>query len=1228
MYLKTLTLRGFKSFASATTLSLEPGITCVVGPNGSGKSNVVDALAWVMGEQGARNLRGGSMPDVIFSGTEGAGARKPLGRAEVSLTIDNTDGAIPIDYTEVTITRRLFRAGGSEYEINGERARLADIQELLNDSGLGKEMHVIVGQGRLDDILHADPQDRRGFIEEAAGVLKHRRRKDAAIRKLTGLQTNLDRLTDLRAELADRLGPLGRQAGEARKAAHVQSVLREARARLLADDLVRARARLETPASAEAQAARVAALEQQLTGQQAAHARLGRELTDHDRALEHLRSRAARVAELRARTNGLVDRARDRARLLSTTGNEGTADEQATPESLRRRADLTAGEAHDLEAQVETDRTALQEAEDRRDDLAERLAAEETRVNEERARISRRLRERADLTGAREASTRTVDDLRERIGTARAEKDRATARLTDLEAALDGARTVAAEANTRVTDRAAVVDTAETALETARSDRQDVRTEREALESENARISGRLEALRSLLAPPAATEAVLAGGRAGVLGPAAGVLRVVPGHERAVAALLGDLPAGVLVDDHTTAAAVLTDLDAEAPVDLLVVGAAPDTSGDGSGAECGPTEGTGAETDGTDGAPGQGASGASEEADFRPDTDLRTLVDTRVPGLAPELDRLLAGIRTASDLTAARAGLAAGDAEAYVLADGTLATATRVLRGSGAEGRRLGAARTVEELGDRRAELEARIGELGEDLAVREATVRAAQTAAEEARSTHQDARSRAQVATARVTHAEEDLGRPHDEVARAGDTLADMTDRLARAEAAATRAAEALAGHEATPDTEPDTPVLQELRAEHATAAAGLVEARVALRVRTDRVAFLHDRVAGLRRRATEVEAARERAAARARARAVLAERARRVAEAALEESHRLAAEADRVTAVLETGGTTREGIVARREEAVAAREATREELDALRESAHRARLEAERHRMKHEELARRAQEETGLGEEDLVERHGPHLLVPPLDVEPPAEDATAGAPVPYVRADVEKIAQKARKRLEEIGQVNPLALEEYTALRERHDYLQGQIDDVEIGRQDLLSLVEDVDAHVRTAFASAFEDTAAQFTRVFATLFPGGEGRLTLTDPADMLTTGVEVTARPAGKRVGRLSLLSGGERSLVALALLVAIFQARPSPFYVLDEVEAALDDVNLGRLLQVFEDLGRTSQLLVVTHQKRTMGVADALYGVTMRGDGISTVISQRIPRERFADGDAPVDEPGS
>src|SRR5215510_13979630 len=320
VYLKTLTLRGFKSFASATTLRFEPGITCVVGPNGSGKSNIVDAFSWVMGEQGVKTLRGGKMEDVVFAGTS---SRPPLGRAEVTLTIDNSDGALPIDYTEVTISRLLFRSGQSEYAINGNQCRLLDVTELLSDSGLGREMHVIVGQGNLDDVLHAGPEARRALIEEAAGVLKHRRRKEKALRKLEAMQTNLTRLVDLTGELRRRLGPLGRQAAIARRAAVIQADLRDARLRLLADDFAGAAAALERGEADEAAAqARRAELESLL-----AQARQQESALDADEQLHAPRLEAAlgtwfELSALAERLRGVANLARERHALLAARSEE------------------------------------------------------------------------------------------------------------------------------------------------------------------------------------------------------------------------------------------------------------------------------------------------------------------------------------------------------------------------------------------------------------------------------------------------------------------------------------------------------------------------------------------------------------------------------------------------------------------------------------------------------------------------------------------------------------------------------------------------------------------------------------------------------------------------------------------------------------------------------------------------------------------------------------------
>ncbi|MPV39028.1 chromosome segregation SMC family protein, partial [Georgenia subflava] len=375
MHLKTLTLRGFKSFASATTLHLEPGITCVVGPNGSGKSNVVDALSWVMGEQGAKTLRGGSMSDVIFAGTS---SRAPLGRAEVSLTIDNTDGLLPIEYTEVTISRTLFRSGGSEYAINGTPCRLLDIQELLSDTGMGREMHVIVGQGRLDSVLQASAEDRRGFIEEAAGVLKHRRRKEKALRKLEAMAANLARVNDLSTEIRRQLGPLARQADVARRAQVVQADLRDARARLLADDLVQLSATLAQEVADET------ALRQKREAVEAAQEEARARLTALEQAAAAAAPRLGQATDVWYQLSGLRERLRslgnvaaERCRLLGTPAAERSGGTE--PEELEAQAAAVREQEAALQSELDAARTRLEGA------VAGRTQAEEAEREAERA---------------------------------------------------------------------------------------------------------------------------------------------------------------------------------------------------------------------------------------------------------------------------------------------------------------------------------------------------------------------------------------------------------------------------------------------------------------------------------------------------------------------------------------------------------------------------------------------------------------------------------------------------------------------------------------------------------------------------------------------------------------------------------------------------------------------------------------------------------------------------
>ncbi|HEY2238616.1 MAG TPA: AAA family ATPase, partial [Streptosporangiaceae bacterium] len=461
MYLKSLTLRGFKSFASATSLRLEPGITCVVGPNGSGKSNIVDALAWVMGEQGAKSLRGGKMEDVVFAGTT---SRPPLGRAEVTLTIDNADGALPIDYAEVTISRLMFRSGQSEYAINGDRCRLLDVQELLSDSGLGREMHVIVGQGQLDTVLHAGPEARRALIEEAAGVLKHRRRKEKALRKLEAMQANLTRLVDLTAELSRRLKPLGRQAEVARRAATIQADLRDSRLRLLADDYMALAARLATDEADEAAVlARRTALETSLAEARRREAELDTAAQQHAASLAQAQETWFGLSSLAERLRSTAGLAEERHRHLSA---EPVAERPGRdPDELDRQAAELREEEDSLQARLAVGRerlaTAVAERSGAEAELArlERRIADDTRAAATRADRLARLRGQVGAASSRQAAaSEELDRLAASAAEARVRAERAQAehrQAADQESGHDEGRAELAVAHEQATARLA-----------------------------------------------------------------------------------------------------------------------------------------------------------------------------------------------------------------------------------------------------------------------------------------------------------------------------------------------------------------------------------------------------------------------------------------------------------------------------------------------------------------------------------------------------------------------------------------------------------------------------------------------------------------------------------------------------------------------------------------------------------------------------------------------------
>ncbi len=1237
MHLKTLTMRGFKSFASATTLRLEPGITCVVGPNGSGKSNVVDALSWVMGEQGAKSLRGGKMEDVIFAGTAG---RPPLGRAEVSLTIDNSDGALPIDYAEVTISRTMFRSGGSEYALNGSPCRLLDIQELLSDSGIGREMHVIVGQGQLDAVLHASPEDRRAFIEEAAGVLKHRKRKEKALRKLDAMQANLTRLGDLTTEIRRQLKPLGKQAEVARRASVVQADLRDARARLLADDLVTLVRTLEAEVADEnALRRRREQVELELG---AARERL----TELETATREAAPRLSRVQEswyrlssLRERTRGTASLAADRLRLLSDQEPERATGRD--PDDLEAQAALVREQEEQLQAEVDQARELLDVAEARRQDAERAAAAEERRLAELARQAADRREGLARLAGRVAAQRSTVtaaaDQLERLAGTIEEAAERAERAAQEV-AALDAGAETGSEpgADHPDAERAAALETEadrvgtligvlEADLETATGTLSGLsgeleklrHTEREA-HGERKEWAARRETLALGLRRKDGAGALLAAGDRvpGLIGSMAAVLQVEPGFETAVAAALGAASDAVAVGDLTGALAGLRLLAEQEGGQAVLVPAAfaarPGTVADADPRGW-PTLPPGARW-------------------------VRALVREPV-ALTAAVDRLLRRVAVVADLDAAADLVRLWPDVAAVTTQGELVSAALVRGGSVSAPSLIEVQAAVEQADERVVSAGRRAEQAGAELAeggqrqqaaqqqVRDLQARLKQAQADlrrvegqlnelegrRAAAANRLAQQRGQLAgTARAAEAE--VQRLTGQRARAQESLESARTALAELETQLEYAQEA----QAEQDDDPAPDQRDHLAAAASAARAGETDARLGLRTAEERSRAVAGRADQLIRRAQEEREARARAIAREERRRRQLQIAGSVlagAEYTLILLKGSLAVADRVRSRVEAERDARDTELraVRDQEHQLAGEQAR-----LIDSVHRDEVVRTEQRLRIDALRQRSVDELGTDPDVLVEEYGPHQPVPPsipaLGEPEPLEPPPA---VPYNRAVQEKRLRAAERALNLLGTVNPLALEEFAALEERHTFLTRQLDDLKVSRRDLLEIIKEVDERVEKVFTEAFNDTAREFVGVFSRLFPGGEGRLILTDPSNMLTTGLDVEARPPGKKVKRLSLLSGGERSLTAVAMLVAIFKARPSPFYVMDEVEAALDDTNLGRLIGIFEELRESSQLIVITHQKRTMEVADALYGVTMRGDGVTTVISQRLREEVVA-----------
>jgi chromosome segregation protein len=1203
VFLKSLSLKGFKSFADAAMLEFEPGITVVVGPNGSGKSNVVDAVAWVLGAQGPRTVRSSKMEDVIFVGTA---SRPALGRAEVTLTIDNSAGKLATDLAEITITRTLFRSGDSEYAINGTSCRLLDVQELLSDTGVGRQQHVIISQGQLDAILNARPEDRRGVIEEAAGVLKFRRRRERSERRLASTDENLERLFDLVREVKRQIRPLERQAAAARSHTEMVDELRavrmhEAGLELAALDRRRTdgtRTRGELREAEEL-------LQVSLSDLDAATSRTTDELSAQREA--DLASSLGRVEGLVERGRGLTGVLRERQRSLAQALDAAAdADVVSTleAEGARLGHELEAAEAESETLAPEQDELAavddslaveLQAHLDQRGDgSALREAEEEVTVARGQLGSTERGLDRDRRT--LEQITSRLAGFERRAATLGREEEELTERLTETEQARQRLQVIVAETERAHTAAAQRLETAEESLRQA--------------EQEHHRSAARADALaKALDEARGAAGAELLSGVSGVVGTLLDLVEVDSGWEDAFEAAAGASLAAVVVSGSDAARAALSRLrQGEATGAVLALHTAVGGSSPASGVpgSAGSAAGVPAVGVPAAGAPGAAVRVAAAGAATVPGEPVRAHVRGRrgrdVAGLDRLLDTLLAnavcplgGWTGAIDLALDRPDLVVVTREG----DRFSASGWRVRAGGGVV-----TAAVVDEARERAERAEGEAGRASEERRLARVAVEETRAAAAEAvRSDdrNEGAHLSARNALGRVTNERSGM------TAEIEETSRQYTELDERIERDAARVA----------DLQAEIPILDAAR----VAAADQAEAARAERVRIDeRIA-----AAAAARKAFEV-----RAAGLVERRRVLSERLMEVErrltghaderQQAAERRRRLEADAVAVERLLGVVG----GAQLQLDRALGElRDRHRLQIEAVRAGGERLEtLRRERSAAEHELAAHRSRLqkiELELAEASIRRDAVVESLHRELNCDP---DEALASPEPELPEGVDPATRVAQLEgeLAKLGPVNPLALEELSALGERHQFLEAQVEDVRKARRELQQIIRTLDEEIMVVFDSAFSDVREHFSDLVDTLFPGGTGRLSLTDPENLLETGVEVEVRPAGRNVRKLSLLSGGERSLVALAFLFAVFKSRPSPFYLMDEVEAALDDVNLHRFLGLVHEFREDAQLIIVSHQKRTMEAGDALYGVTMAPGGSSKVVSQKVPRR--------ADDPGS
>ncbi len=1170
MYLKSLTLKGFKSFADKTQMAFDPGLTVVVGPNGSGKSNVSDAILWVLGEQSAKQLRGQAMEDVIFSGSS---ARPAVGVAEVTLVLDNSDHALPIDFSEVGITRRMYRSGESEYLINGAPSRLMDVRDILHDSGLGKDTHSIISQGKLDSILSSRPEERRALIEEAADISKHRRRKERSQRKLASMEENLSRAKMLSHEIARQLKPLERQVDKARRSHDLTDELNQLTIQLAVDDLRQLQASYERLSARGREADAAIELAQYRHGEKTA------ELEKLQLLLEQKGLFVGDLGEQRRRLQDILGRMDADMRLLEEKGRNMVS------RLSDMRMQLSAMQKQRADAAAEHERVA--------DELSD-LVAREKELNRSVSEASeashaavakrRALDEEISTITAAERAARSEADretlayakLEEQISSAEVEDQMFVSRLEQIDEAARTAEEALAEregavrrltgeldeARSRSAELEAQIVSSSAALDRARAAERDARSELSGAEAT-------LSALRSVDADVEASSPLVAA-LAEEAGDAvecrlADLIDADESVEALVEGLLGDDLAALVVGDAEEAARL-------------------------AGSAAGRTDAEGGATILSLAAPGAG------EPSDAPGEPLvaRLRVADASRGL---LEALLGGVRLVGGAEEAVRAQREAPGPTYVSPEGVVALSDGRVRVGGSPSSEAGALerkRRIRELAERVPGLADALEEAADAVADAEAALASAR---------EQAAAAKGEVAriSAELSSATSERGRLEAQLSSAASERAQVTKRREASQARAAEARQRIAGHReaaraAREQADELAGQLADRSDEHEAAireqgraSRALSDARLELARATERKASLAARERELSRQVSDLAERISATAGSSRALEVvrlrvdpLHDRYDAVRSRALEWASRLK---DRAS-LAEADSDSLKRTIGEAKEAVSKAAG---ELEEARAAASDVKVDLGR-------LEVQVQ-----GAIDAIAATGAVL-----------EDAL-GIPSPEDREAAERRADELRREIESIGPVNEVAMDEYLRLKQRADYIGEQVGDLESASRSLKKITSAIERKMRTRFLSVFEQVNENFSEIFSLLFPGGHAHIEMTDPDNPSETGVEIVAQPRGKRLSKMMLMSGGEKSLTALALLFAVYKVRTVPFYVFDEVEAALDDSNLSKLLDAIERLKETTQLIVISHQRRTMEQADVLYGVSMQADGVSRVVSQRLDR---------------